>query len=581
MQLEPISRAAVERQVDAVVSSDLFRNSTQLCRFLKHVVERTLAGDSGALKENSLGIDVFERGSRYDPRTDPVVRVEARRLRAKLERYYDTDGAGATVIIRIPKGSYVPTFEHGAPTAAPAETRSVAVLPFASVGADPETEYFADGLTDEVISLLGTIPGLNVVARSSVYQFKGRTGDAREVGRSLNAGYLVEGSVRRHGHRLRVAAQLVESGNGYQSWSQTFERDWHQIFDIQTEIATAISSKMRLRVTGGGGAAIPRSALYTQNLEAYSALLKGRFYWNKRTVAGFQSAMEAYRQAIALDPSYAPAWAGLADCYTMLGFLNASSPVEARKQAREAAERAIALDDGLAAAHVALGQQLAIYEYDWDAAIAALERALELDPNSADAHYGLSKLLASLGRIDEALPHIQRAQRLDPLSMIILASLGWELAVAGRYQESDIAFESARELDPQFIWTHVLQSWSFEGRGLLEEAVHALRRAAELTPDSTVVQGELAHALGKSGRVDEARTLLDGLLARAQTAYVSPFDLARAYEGLGERSKALDAMSEACDQRSPMLLFAGVDPVFDAFRGEPRFEQILRRMKLV
>src|SRR5579883_1805419 len=213
--IDQIPPGEIQRQVDALTASPVLGSSAQLCRFLRYLVDRTLAGDTGSLKENILGTAVFERGIRYDPRTGPVVCVVARRLRAKLEEYYASIGAQAPVVIRVPKGSYIPVFERpGAPApaavAAP-ETRSVAVLPFASVGADPETEYFADGLTDEVMSLLGHIPGLNVVSRSSVYQFKGRTADARELGRLLNAGHLVEGSVRRDGHRLRIAAQLVES----------------------------------------------------------------------------------------------------------------------------------------------------------------------------------------------------------------------------------------------------------------------------------------------------------------------------------------------------------------------------------
>jgi serine/threonine-protein kinase len=584
--LNHIPPGDIERQVDTLTASPIFKSSAQLCRFLRYVVGRALAGDTGSLKENLLGTEVFDRGIRYDPRTDPVVRVEARRLRAKLDEYYSAGGARDPIVIRIPKGSYVPVFERGgiaaAPAAAPAASplsRSVAVLPFASVGADPETEYFADGLTDEVISLLGGIASLNVVSRSSVYRFKNHREDARELGRSLNAGYLVEGSVRRDGHRLRVAAQLVESANGYQSWSQTFERDWRQVFAIQTEIATAIASHMRLRVSGDRAhPGAPRSVLYTENLEAYSAFLKGRFYANKRTVPGFQSAIEAYRQAIEIDPSYAPAWAGLADCHTMLGFMNVSSPAEARVHAREAARRAVALDDGLAAAHVAVGQQLAIYEWDWDGSIAALHRALELDPNSADAHYSLSKCLATVGRFGEALPHIRRAQQLDPFSLITIASLAWELAALKRYQEADVAFQAALDLDPRFLWTYVLQAWSFESRGLMEEAVRALRQAAEINPDSTVVQGELAHVLGKTGQREEACRIRDALLTRSRTQYISPFDLARAYEGLGQRDEALAAMSQACDERSPMLLFACAERIFDPFRGDPRFHEILRRM---
>jgi serine/threonine-protein kinase len=585
-----ISPAEIQHQVADLAASAMFGNSGQLRRFLQYLVDQTLAGNTASLKESLLGTAVFDRGIRYDPRTDPVVRVEARRLRAKLEEYYAGPGANAPVLIRIPKGSYVPDFERGAAhVVRPGSTReaagvcrSVAVLPFAGLGADPEIEYFADGLTDEVIHLLCNIPGLNVVSRSSVYQFKGRTADARELGRLLNATHLVEGSVRRNANRLRVAVHLVDAGQGYHSWAQTFERDWHQIFAIQTEIATAVA--FRMQEPGGGraeGSGAPRSPLYTENLEAYSALLKGRHHANRRTVAGFRQAAEAYRNAIAIDPGYAPAWAALADCHTMLGFLHATSPEEARTPAREAAERALALDNRLAAAHVAYGQLLAIFEWDWEGAIDALHRALELDANSGEAHYGLSKALATLGRIDEALPHMLRAQQLDPFSMIVLVSLGWELAMARRYGESDVTFQTAREIDPNFTWTYLLQSWSFQTRGLIDEAIRSLRHAAMTTPGLGLVEGELAHAFGKAGRAEEARAILEGLLQRGRDRYVSPFDLSRAYEGLGQREQALEAMEQACDQRSPMLLFAGADPIFDCFRSEPRFVGLLRRMSLV
>lgn len=587
----PFAANDIRRQVDVLVSSPHLANSAQLCRLLRHLVDRTLAGDTGALKESLLGIHVFDRGVRYDPRTDPVVRVEVRRLRTKLEAYYSTAAADPTQpVIRIPKGSYVPVFERASnPRPLPQlmvaavqpsnnqETRSVAVLPFAAVGADPETEYFADGLTDEVISLLGTIPGLNVVSRSSVYQFKGRTADARELGRKLKASHLVEGSVRRDGQKLRIAVQLVEAANGYQNWTSTFERDWHQIFAIQSEIATAVASKLS---SAPSDESVPRSRHYTKNIEAYSALLRGRFYAAKRSVGGFQTAMEAFRQAIRLDPAYAPAWAALADCHTMLGFLNASSPRDARIHAREAVERALALDDQLAEAHVAAGQQLAICEWDWNGCLAALRRALALDPNSPDAHYGMAKTLATLGRPLEALPHIRRARELDPLTPIIVSSLGSILALAGRYDEADQTFRSSQDLDRYFIWTYLIHSWSLQARGLMQDAIQSLRQALVLSPDNSIVQGELAHALGKSGGLEEARQLLDGLLERARSQYISPFDLARAYEGTGQRDLAIEAMQRACEERSPLLLFAGAEPVFDCFRADPRFQQILATMNL-
>jgi serine/threonine-protein kinase len=569
----------IRRQLDALVASPFLAMSAQLCRFLRHVVERTVAGDVSSLKESLLGNDVFDRGSRFDPRTDPVVRVEARRLRAKLEEYYAAQATQSAVVIRLPKGTYVPVFSRPEIRSAPAvlveNQLTVAVLPFVSVGADAETEYFADGLTDEVINLLGHIPGMNIVARSSVYHFKGRTADARELGRRLNATHLVEGSVRRDKRRLRVAAQFVEARNGYQIWAQTFERDWKQIFAIQHEIASTIATKLRLPGSGN------RTPLYTENLEAYNVYLKGRYYWNKRTPEGFQSAIDAFRQAIDLEPNYAPAWSGLADSYTMLGFMHYLSPVDLRRRARAAAERAVALDPTLAAAHTAFGNVLAIYDWEWQGAMDAWQRAIDIDANTADAHYGLSKTLASLGRIDEAIPAIRRAHQLDPLSLMISVSLAWELSLAESYQESDQAFQSTRDLDRNFVWSYVLQSWSYQARGLFDRAIAWLQKATELTGGtSSLVLGELAHALGKSGQEAKAEAVLAKLIAAREGQYVSPFDLSRAYEGLHRRSEALDAMHRACDEHAPMLLFVKADPVFDSLRGEPRFADLLKRLNL-
>lgn len=263
----------------------------------------------------------------------------------------------------------------------------------------------------------------------------------------------------------------------------------------------------------------------------------------------------------------------------LLGFQNVSSPLEARLQGRQACEKALALDPRLPVAHLALGQHLAVCEWDWPGAIAALERAIQLDPGNAEAHYALSKVLATIGRVEEALPVLAQAERLDPLSLIIKVSLGWELALLRRYREADITFQTAEEFDPHFMWTYVLRAWSQQQRGLLPEAIASMQRALNLV-DSPVVRAELAHALGKSGRKQEALEILNGLLDRSRTEFVSAFDLSRAWEGLGEREKALEQMELACEQRAPWLLFAGVDPAFDTFRGHPRFEAILRRMNL-
>jgi serine/threonine-protein kinase len=602
MALDP---QAVRLQLERLAASPHLVNSAQLCRFPRHVVERTLAGEAATLKESLLGTEVFDRGIRYDPRTDPVVRVEARRLRSKLEAYYASGETAGELIIRLPKGSYAPVFEHrAAPDKQPSRTsprwlmagsalclavaaggyfwlsrtapglKTLAALPLMNLGGDPETEYFADGLTDELIDILGRMEGLRVVARSSVYQYKGKLGDTREIGRQLRADILLVGSVRKQGPRVRVSAQLVDASNGYELWSQTFERAWSEVFEMKDQMASAIAARLRTRPDRA------RPNRQPKNLEAYNLYLKGRYYWNKRTVAGFEAATSAFREAIEKDPDYAAAWAGLADSYSMLGFLNAQPPIQIREKAEVASRKALQLDDTLPEAHVAQGNIRAVYDWDWEKAERSFRRASELDPNSALAHYGLSKVLASLGRLEEALARMRRARDLDPLSLIIASSLAWELGAARRYQEGDEAFRAAIALDPNFIWTYSLHSWSLEARGRFPEAVAELNKAVALSGSATLALGELAHALGRNGQTGEAGRILERLLEEARRHYVSPFDLARAYEGLGRRDEAMAAMSRACDERSPIIVFLKVDPVFDPLRADPRFRQLLRRIHL-
>jgi TolB-like protein/Flp pilus assembly protein TadD len=606
-----ISAEAARRELEKVVASPMLVNSAQLCRFLRYLVETTLAGDTGSIKENLLGTEVFERGIRFDPRTDPVVRVEARRLRSKLDEYYASlgaadEGAADEVIIRIPKGSYVPTFERAEKADEPAaprkrhwaipaavagtvvlaavlfwvkgtaiaHTSSLAVLPFANVGSEAEAEYFADGLTDELTDLLGRTEGLRVVARSSAYQYKGKVGDAREIGGRLQADVLLEGSVRKEGRRLRISAQLVDAHSGYQIWSQTAEREWTEVFAMQQEIAASIAAKLKVR---------PASDLpgrHTGNLESYNLYLKGRYYWNKRTVASLEAAIAAFREAIDKDPNYAAAWAGLADSYSILGFMEALPPNEIHQKALAAAERAIQLDDTLADGHASLATILGIYDWDWAGTEREFRRALQLNPNLPLAHYGLSKTLASLGRLPEALREIRTAEELDPLSLMVVSSRAWEFAAMRRYKEADDAFRVADDLDPNFLWSYVFRSWSYEARGQYGRAVENLQRAMTLSNAGSIVKGELAHSLGRAGRKEEAAKILAELTAEGEKRYVSPFDLSRAYEGLGRRDEAMAALARACDDHSPIVVFLKAEPVFAEWRADPRFQAILRRIHL-
>ncbi|MBI3696829.1 MAG: hypothetical protein HY238_18580 [Acidobacteria bacterium] len=335
----------IQAQLSKILASPVFAGSDRMSRFLRFTVERALRGEGDRLKEYLLGVEVFDRRSSYDPRIDPIVRVEARRLRSKLEKYYETEGRGDPVRIDFPKGGYSPVLRERDRAAPAPERRTIAVLPFANLSSDPENEYFSDGLTEELIQALTKVEGLRVVAWSSAFQFKGKARDIRQVGRQLSVDTVLEGSVRRADDRLRITAQLVDVSDGRYLWSQIYEREMKDVFAIQDEISRAIADTPRIKLTG----ALVKP--YTVNLEAYNLYLRGRFNWNKRTEEGLRKAIEYFEQALAGDAQYAPAYCGLADCYSMLGQYGLSPPREVMPQAKAAATRALDIDEALAEAH--------------------------------------------------------------------------------------------------------------------------------------------------------------------------------------------------------------------------------------
>ena len=450
---------------------------------------------------------------------------------------------------------------------------AVAVLPFVNADADPETDYYADGLTEDLIDSIGRTGGLHLVARSSVLQLKGRDLDAKEIGRRLKADVLLEGSFRKRGQTIRVSAQLIDARTGYESWSETLERDWSQMVSVERELSTAIAARLRVSPAGN------RAHAYTDNVAAYDLYLKGRFQLNRRTAASIKSAIASFRSAIAQDPNYALAWAGLADSYAVLGFME-GVPAETRRKADEAAGRAVQLDEALAEAHASQGTVRALYDWDWVGAERSFRRAIELDPNSALAHYGLSKVLASEERFDPAVLEAKRSLDLDPLAMIVASSLAWELSAARRYPEADAAFGAAIDLDPTFAWTYLFRAWSREARNDYGAAIEDLRKAVALGDTSGMAAGEIAYALARAGRRQEADAALMQLKETAKTQFVSGFVLSRAYEGLGRREEAIRALSQAADERSPMVVFINAEPIFDSMRSDPRFQALVKRFNL-
>ena len=451
--------------------------------------------------------------------------------------------------------------------------KSVAVLPLVNVGKDPEQEYFADGMTDELTSALGKIPGLRVAARSSAFTFKGKTADAREVGEKLRVATVLEGSVRRAGPRLRVAAQLVNTSDGLALWSETYERELKDVFDVQEEIAKAIAGALQL--TLGGERAARLAGGETRSIEAHDLYLRGRFYFNKYTEPDLRRSLALYQQALTRDSTYAPAWAGIADAWGNLAD-DYLPPREAYPKARAAAQRAIALDPALAEAHASLGLILSSYDWDFAAAEREFQLAIALNPNAATAyHYYGEFLLGTPAQLDSALVVLRRAQLLDPLSAWTLEDVGWVLELKGRYHEAIEQCRQALELEP-----HAWRALYFMARALIlaERPDEALRTLGRAEDPPALLRATAARALVALGRYDEARRVLRELEREAERRYVRPEAIAAVYVALGEHDTAFKWLEQAYRMRSADVTTLDVERHWAPIRSDPRFAALVKKV---
>jgi serine/threonine-protein kinase len=458
----------------------------------------------------------------------------------------------------------------------PSTPLSIAVLPLTNLSPDPENEFFTDGMTDELINALAKVNGLHVVSRTSAFAFKGATDDVRTIGARLSVGAVLEGSVRRMGRRLRLSAQLVDVRNGFQLWSETFDRELEDVFAIQDEISRAIVATLQVRLLGASHATMVRPA--TADLEAYTLYLKGRQLWNRRSVPDLLKSVELFEQALARDPGYALAHAGLADSYALLGFYCVRRPVEAFGPAKESALRALALNPVLAEARPALAYVAMYHDWDWDAAEREFQHALRLNPGYATAHQWYGNFLSILGRVGPALASFERAVALDPLASIRHAALGWGYYFARQYDQALDQCRRALEIDASLPVAHHWLALVSEELGLWDQAEAAMETAAELSGRDGASLASLATTLARRGREREARALVAQLDALRRTTYVSAYDFATAHTALGETAPALQWLERAHGERTHRMAFLRVDPRLDPLRGEPRFQELLARM---
>jgi serine/threonine-protein kinase len=570
---------AVNDALHKVLTSKMFARSERLSRFLRFVTEQTLQGNAEKLKEYVVGLEVFDRQPEYDPRFDPIVRVEARRLRAKLRAYYRTEGSGDPVCIGLPERGYAPTFdrrksESSERATAPEESVSIAVLPFLNISPDRENEYFSDGLTEELICVLGSIEGFRVVARTSVFQLKGRALDIRYFGAQLNASMVLEGSVRREGGRVRISAQLVGVADGYQLWSETYEREVNNVFAVQGEIARAIGDALKAPLGLGLGRLSTKR--HPEDADASNLYLQGRYFLNLRTEAGFLRALECFRKAIERHPRYALAYAGLADAYSLGTRYDVLPAKEAWPKAKAAALESLALDDKLAEAHTALAFVKLHYEREWDAAEGEFRRALEINPSYAVAHQWSTWALAVLGRFEDAVASMKRAYSLDPLSPNVAADLALAYYFARQYENAVEQCQDVIELHPGFYRPHQLLGMIYLQQKLYAEAITELQQAAIMSGGNCKVLALLACAQSSSGNPSGAKQTFRELLATKP--YVPPVDLALVHSALGERDQMFDAFEKAYEDHDGELIWLPVDPIYDSFREEPRFQTLLEKL---
>ncbi len=455
---------------------------------------------------------------------------------------------------------------------------SIAVLPFDNQNHDPEAEYLSDGLTDSIINSLTQLPNLKVIARSSVFRYKGKQTDPIAVANELGVRAVLTGRIMQRGDRLTIGVELIDARDNKQLWGEQYERPLSDLLSVQHEIAKEITSNLRLKLSGAEQERATKQ--YTEKPEAYQLYLKGRLYWNKRTGEAIKKSIEYFDQAIEKDPGYALAYVGLADCYVVPA--NPQPPSEKMPKARAAAMRALELDETLAEAHTALARVLAVYDWDWAGAEKEFKRAIELNPRYAGAHQWYGGYLEMMGRPAESLKERKQALELDPLSLTINFELALAFYYARDYDQAIQQFQKTLELDANFPLVHAHLPAAFEQKGMYAEAIAGFQKGITLrggTEWSFSMSG-LGHVYGVSGKKAEARAVLDELKQRSRQEYVPADSIALVYEGLGEKDQAFTWLEKAYEEHAFKMAWLKVDPQWDSLRSDPRFADLVRRMGL-
>ncbi len=459
--------------------------------------------------------------------------------------------------------------------------KSIAVLPFDNISPDAENEYFSDGLTEEIITHLSKIRNLKVISRTSIMRYKGIKKPLREIAAELGVQHILEGSVRKYGNDLRIAAQLIDTVPDIHLWAETYRGKLEDVFAIQEKVAGQIVEALKLTLSPQEQKILEKRQ--TANPEAYELYLKGRFWWNKRTEEGMKRGIEFFNQAIEKDPEYALAYTGLADAYILLQVYCYLPPRETVPKARMAAEKALQIDPLLAEAHASLAHIKSLYDWDWDATEKGFKRAIELNPGYPQAHlwYAISFFLMK-GRVEEALAEMKRAQELDPLSLIINNDIGLMHFFAGRYERAVEEFHRTLEIDPNFFVAHQSLGFAYLEMGKFEEAIEELKQALVLSKQSAVVLASLGQAYAAAGLEHKTHEMLTELQELSKSRYVSPYSIALIYARMKDKDRAMDWLHRTYEEGVLFILHSPikVDPGFRALNSDPRFIELLKKAGL-
>jgi serine/threonine-protein kinase len=578
---DPVPATAVRDQLARVVNSPGFVSSVRLCRFLTHIVNRTIDGDIDSLKEFSIAMEVFDRTSEYDPNIDAIVRVEARRLRAKLKAYYEGQGTVDPVLIGLRPGSYVPVFrwldaqpakhreEIGA--APPPGRVCVAVLPFVNMSPEPEQDYFCDGITEEITNSLTRISGLNVIARTSAFHFKGANIDIRELGQRLGANLVIEGSVRKAGEQLRITAQAIQTESGHHVWSETFRRELQDVFAIQEEIAQSVADLLRLHMPEVQGPVRPSPP----DLEAYTRYLRARFLIHQQAPETLHAALEQLRSLTKIYPDYALAYSGMAAAGGLLAQFGMVSGRDVYPEVKANAERGYALDPESGDTCTVLGALRAWFEHRWDEADRMFDYALKLQPSHAPAHMFRAMALLCQGDINAAESGLRRSTELDPLSASDCARMAYLHYVKGDYPSAAEHLRQSFELDRDYPEARLYEGLLHFQQQRYDAVIQCLSPSA-----SPLDIGLLAAAHAQEGSLSRAEESIERLHQLTGRQYVTPLAEGFAAVGMGDFELAFQCLDEAVNHKTNFVNLLAVEPFFHTLRSDRRFAKLLKRMNL-